>query len=98
MRTFAFLIAFASGLALAQSAPPTQGNALPDSTQCQMKCAQEMEKCMAPCMPKGNSDLEKPGAKNNMAGCTKKCATSQMPCMQKCNSPKNKKGGKEGDQ
>jgi hypothetical protein len=100
MRTFAFLIAFASSLAFAQGAPPPGqgGPTLPDSQKCQMKCATEMQKCMAPCMPKNTADMDKPGAKNNMASCTKRCAQAQMPCMNRCsNAGKGKKGGGGGE-
>ncbi len=100
MRTFAFLIAFAAGLALAQEPkgylPPQDGHQPNDSQNCQMKCASEMTKCMDPCMPKNQADLDKPGAKTNTAACAKRCATAQQPCMEKCNQTKGKKGKSGG--
>jgi len=113
MRTFAFLFAFAAGVALAQAPggnpPPLPPMPPPGSgatgqpgedMKCQMKCATDMTKCMDPCMPKNTSDMDKPGAKNNVASCAKRCAAAQQPCMAKCGAgaDKGKKGKSGGDE
>jgi len=91
MRSLLVALTFAATAAFAQGQPSGAGVGSPEQ-QCQMKCAQAMEKCMAPCLPKDPSGAEKQGGKNGMAACAKSCASQQQPCMMKC-----KKGGKDKD-
>ena len=99
MRIFALAFGLTAGLALAQAAPGAGGPpAQSEGQQCQMKCAQAMQKCMEPCMPKSSGGIDKAGGKNAIASCAKNCGMQQQPCMAKCNG--GKKGAKkhEGDE
>jgi hypothetical protein len=97
MRTLFLALTLTGGLAFAQkgAAPPPGAGQMPGNPEqnCQMKCAQQMQKCMEPCMPKDPGGMEKGGGKNAVAGCAKSCAMQQQPCMQKCR--KDQKGGKD---
>jgi hypothetical protein len=96
MRSLCVAFTLAAMAAFAQAktgAPPPMGSG---EQQCQMKCAQAMEKCMEPCLPKDPGAADKSGGKNAMAGCAKTCATAQQPCIQKCKKGAGKDKGDKG--
>ncbi len=96
MRSLFLALTLTAGAAFAQ-AQGGPGNVVTPEQNCQMKCAQNMQKCMEPCMPKDPGSMDKAGGKGGISSCAKSCAMAQSPCMAKCKSGKNKGGEKGSD-